>query len=412
MKTLSSFIVIFLITCASCQDDGGEEHPQGGHDQPPTNQPGQEGQDQDSNQGNNTNGQQGFSQEINQGIKPYSYGYNTGIKPYSYQVYQPYGGKPQVVTSDDGKSNGKQSEKRGPQATPPPIQFEFPPDLASFLGPIGPITIPQQSPQQQQQPQPTQPQAPQQRAQQQPPPPFNYAEYGIPTDIGSATGGGAPGIFGVQPQQQQQQQQPSLFGGNGAGDDFGIFGGGNNNNNNNAFSIPILEDGNANQNQNPLSILGGSAPSPSNDFSFGNNDFNVAASDFEPFNIRNFVPEEFTNIQPAAPLTTNQVAPLQNSGVSQPNQGANVHPHLQQNVPTTTSKTSHPEEEKMRRKMMYMKRKETKRSRRALTIEERPHEKPLKDNPQSAWAILNMDPQYTNPNQGVYSYYPAYRIAS
>lgn len=127
MKTLSSFIVIFLIAYASCQEDGGEEQPQAGHDQPPTNQPGQEGQDQDSNQGNNTNGQQGFSQEINQGVKPYSYGYNTGIKPYSYQVYQPYGGKPQVITNDDGKSNGKQSGKQqAPQATPPPIQFEFP----------------------------------------------------------------------------------------------------------------------------------------------------------------------------------------------------------------------------------------------------------------------------------------------
>lgn len=288
--------------------------------------------------------------------------------------------------------------------------------MASFLGPIGPITIPQSPPpqQQQQQSQQTQPQipinftpqpqaAPQQRAQQQPPPPFNYADYGIPTDIGAATGSGTGPIFGIQP----QRQQPSLFGGNGGGDDFGIFGGGNNNNNNNAFSIPILEDGNANQNQNPLSILGG-APAPSNDFSFGNNDFNVAASDFEPFNIRNFVPEEFT-----APLTTNQAAPPpQNSGVSQSNQGTNVYPQLQQNVPTTTSKTSLPEEEKMRRKMMYMKKKESKRNRRALTNEERPHEKPLKDDPQSAYAILNMDPQFTNPNQGVYSYYPAYRVPS
>lgn len=42
------------------------------------------------------------------------------------------------------------------------------------------------------------------------------------------------------------------------------------------------------------------------------------------------------------------------------------------------------------------------------SINEQPHEQLTKFDPHSAYAILNMDPQYTNPNQGVYSYYPAY----
>ena len=42
------------------------------------------------------------------------------------------------------------------------------------------------------------------------------------------------------------------------------------------------------------------------------------------------------------------------------------------------------------------------------SIKEKPQEQITKLDPFSAYSILNMDPQYTNPNQGVYSHYPAY----
>jgi hypothetical protein len=274
---------------------------------------------------------------------------------------------------------------------------------------------------------------------QQTPPPFNYDEYGIPTNIGSAT---LTGLGGQQ--RQQPQQQPFGLGlgpvgnrGGIDGDDFGIFGGGNqNNNNNNAnnLAIPVLEEGNNNNNnQNQLGIPlfgGGGSNNPNNDFNFGN-DFNVAASDFAPFNFQNFVPEELTSIRPdmaIPPSFSGHVAgnnkQLNPSGQQQDKQLTKpLQPQLLQKVgskksetkssSTTAGNMADASKDKKtldleRRKKMY----ESKKKLSKRSINEQEHEKQLKDDPNSAWSILNMDPQFTNPNQGVYSYYPAYRMPS
>lgn len=225
--------------------------------------------------------------------------------------------------------------------------------------------------------------------------------------------------LGQQGQQQPQQQQPlfGLGGGGGNrrnidGDDFGIFGGGNQNNNN--LAIPVLEDGNNNnQNQFGIPLLGGNN-NPNNDFNFGN-DFNVAASDFAPFNFRNFVPEELTSIRPDVLGLTPPSGFV--AGTGQQLNNKPLQPQLLQNVSskksvTTTGNTEDAFKDKKtldleKRKKMYEAKKRSRRS-----INEREREKHLKDDPNSAWSILNMDPEFTNPNQGVYSYYPAYRMPS
>lgn len=303
---------------------------------------------------------------------------------------------------------------QGHQQGSPPVPINFPP---------------QQQPQQQQQPQT--------------PPPFNFAEYGIPTDIGTATLTAAGNPYGQQQQPQQTQPFLGLGGGNAGGspaaDDFGIFGNGNQNNNNNNLNIPILEDGNNNRNnQNQLGIPlfgggGGNNNNNNNDFNFGN-DFNVAASDFAPFNFRNFVPEELTSISPESlgipPPDAGNSGQLNPPGHQDKQLTKPLQPQLLQKVSSkkngvvTPSGTGNKDEktgdnketDMQRRRMMYgVKEKNSeqakKRTRRQL-INERQNEKPLKEDPNSAWYILNMDPEFTNPNQGVYSYYPAYRMPS
>lgn len=262
------------------------------------------------------------------------------------------------------------------------------------------------------------------------PPPFNYGEYGIPTDIGTATGSAAGSPFGildggVQPQQQRGQPQRMMD-----GDDFGIFGGGGNASPNSGLTIPVLEDGNNQNNQQNLAIPlfsgGGGNQNQGNDFNFANNDlandFNVAASDFEPFNFQNFVPPEFARSVPlvagspvgATPVpgssvvtTTNKmsasVAPVTRSPASSRNQKKNV-------MGTASAQKSQPSITD--RKAMYQAAAPESAKKAKRSVNEQPHEKPLKDDPNSAYNILNMDPKYTNPNQGVYSYYPAYRVPS
>ena len=228
-------------------------------------------------------------------------------------------------------------------------------------------------------------------------------------------------------------------GGSPAGDDFGIFGNGNQNNNNNNLNIPILEDGNNNNNQNQLGIPlfgggGGNSNNNNNDFNFGN-DFNVAASDFAPFNFRNFVPEELTSISPESlgippPDAGNRGQLNPHSGQQEKQLTKPLQPQLLQKVfsknngVVTSSGTGNKDEKTVdkkdidlqRRRMMYAVKEKNleqakKRTRRQI-INERPKEKLLKEDPNSAWYILNMAPEFTNPNQGVYSYYPAYRMPS
>ena len=290
---------------------------------------------------------------------------------------------------------GKASQSSGQQA---PIPFNLPPT-------VQPVTSGQGSGSQT-------------------PPPFNLAEYGIPTDIGSATGSASGSPFGILGSGGPQRPAVGLD-----GDDFGIFGTGNNNNNNNnnngnsGFQIPVLEDNNQNNQQGlGIPLFGGSpAPAANNDFNFANsdlNDFNVAASDFEPFNFQNFVPPEFArSVGPIGSLP-----PSVPSGVPKSNAAAltSQQPQAALSNHKVHSTHSHPDRNRsqlslMERKKMYKPsqtsqdsgKKKTKRS-----VDEQPHEKKLKDDPHSAWYILNMDPQYTNPNQGVYSYYPAYRMPS
>lgn len=233
-------------------------------------------------------------------------------------------------------------------------------------------------------------------------------------------------------QQQQQQRPPPPRGLDG--DDFGIFGNGGNGNANNALSIPVLEDGNNQNNQQQnlaIPLFGGGNPpqNQGNDFNFANNDlsndFNVAASDFEPFNFQNFVPPEFAR---SVPLVTGTSTGVSGTGsgtapkggttgtLSKTKSTSNTASNLKRLMPVPQKSVSDStprgsQSSALDRKAMYQAApavsKKAKRS-----IDEQPHEKPLKDDPNSAYNILNMDPKYTNPNQGVYSYYPAYRVPS
>lgn len=139
MNLLTKFLVLAL--CASfilCQEEGGgTDEPVGGHDQPapdPASQaPGNSNQkagEGDAGKDGKKEGEQGFTQGFNQGVKPYSYGYNTGIKPYSYNFYQPYGGKPQVVEQggpDADKTADAGKKAPSAQPSPPPLPaIEFP----------------------------------------------------------------------------------------------------------------------------------------------------------------------------------------------------------------------------------------------------------------------------------------------
>lgn len=144
-----------------------------------------------------------------------------------------------------------------------------------------------------------------------------------------------------------------LGGGNSGGSGLN-FPGLNEQNSNNNFQLPNL-DGNNNQNNDlaGLGNLGGNGNS--NDFGLGggnsNNDFTVAASDVKPVKVKDIKKKAIAE----------KVSKLSKST-------------------------------KVRR-----------------SLNEQPHEKLLKDDPRSAFAILNLDPKFTNPNQGVYTYYPAYR---
>ena len=281
----------------------------------------------------------------------------------------------------------------------PQLAFNFPPPQQALQG------------------RPAEPGAPGQT-----PPPFNYAEYGIPTDIGTATGSAGGSPFGILGGGSPQQAQGRLD-----GDDFGIFGGGGNGNNggSNALAIPVLEDagtaGNNNNNNNQqtlgIPLFGsGAAQGPSNDFNFANNDFNVAASDFEPFNFQNFVPPELTGTLAGRPALLGSPAaasPAAAAGkqAARPSSPAKAAAGSAQTSAAATPAKS--QQTPQQRKQMYQtgsgvtydQKKKAKRS-----LNEQPHEKALRDNPHSAWNILNMDPTYTNPNQGVYSYYPEYRV--
>ena len=291
------------------------------------------------------------------------------------------------------------------------------------------------------------------------PPPFNYAEYGIPTDVGSATGqanNNSPfnlDNFGQLGQQNRPQQQAAFpFGGaqGNNGDDFGIFGNNNNNNNNNNNGnlplIPVLEDG-VNNNANNVNNNGnGGFGIPG---IVGPNDFSVAASDFEPLNILdtlvplNGYPNGAPNNGAAGISRAAGTQPMRSNGMSSTSSG-NKSPLLQNvhlprsggnRVNKTTSSssntvvtTSNSTEDKSNSNnapssaALVAQRRHYKLAvspsnlsndlnevlRAKRSISERPNEQISKVDPNSAYAILNLDPQYTNPNQGVYSYYPAY----
>ena len=311
------------------------------------------------------------------------------------------------------------------------------------------------------------------------PPPFNYAEYGIPTDVGAATGAGSgspfSGLgFAGQPQQRQQQSAFPFGGGAANGDDFGIFGGGgnnngnnnnNNNNNNNLPLIPVLEDGATNNNN---ANTGFGIPGI-----VGPNDFSVAASDFEPLNIvDNLVPLNY----PSSPIANVPNGNLRPVGVTQtvtannnnmnnlngrsnaittgkmsqlPRSSARQSPRMTSSSPgkltssnktasssnkvvttsdtNSTSSNSNTSSNPSSAALMAQRRhyklavspsnpagemkegtSDESQMRAKRSIKETTREQITKYDPYSAYSMLNMDPQYTNPNQGVYSHYPAY----
>lgn len=97
MNNLQLSVILILSILISLTS--GQE---GGHDQPPDNEQG-------SGDGKPKEGEEGYQQGFNRGIKPYSYGYNTGVKPYSYNFYQPLGGNKTEQHSGGEEENGKET---------------------------------------------------------------------------------------------------------------------------------------------------------------------------------------------------------------------------------------------------------------------------------------------------------------
>lgn len=206
--------------------------------------------------------------------------------------------------------------------------------------------------------------------------------------------------------------------------------------------IPVLEDGVNNNANNVNNNNNGGFGIPG---IVGPNDFSVAASDFEPLNILDtLVPMNgYPNGAPVNGATARAAQPMIRNGMSSTS-GGKMSPlvqnvHLPRSGGNRVNKTTSPSNTVMTTSNSTEDSKSTSNNapssaalvaqrrhyklavspsnlsndlnellRAKRSISERPNEQITKLDPHSAYAILNLDPQYTNPNQGVYSYYPAY----
>lgn len=276
------------------------------------------------------------------------------------------------------------------------------------------------------------------------PPPFNPNDYGIPLDINSATatggggfpnfGAGGPNIFGGGAPASQQNGGanslipgldafggggnnnngnrgggtgfPELDGGSATGgdDDFasllgGGAPGGGNNQNNNALSIPILESGGNNNNNNGgggndfgipglNGLIGGGSNNPSS-----NNDF-FSASERVEVKVSKVINKKA--VEKKTPKDKKIL--LEKLRAKKEDEKKVVKPDELERIKLLDELDQ------------GFQRRRKRAASRVLDVNETPKEKLTRLDPNSAWSVLNNDPLYTNPNQGVYTFYPEYKF--